>query len=142
MIRFCLASVSRSALALLKRLLVLGASSTTARTSSRANRHEDASTITSEPAMSATGISRRLPLSPGATGFDIDEVNGRSIEPVAPVTAIGADIENGRVTPQKAASAVPRSASTSACREVRGERICDRPESYPATTPPQRRVRL
>jgi len=32
-------------------------------------------------------------------GFDIDEVNGRFVEPVAPVTAIGADIETGRVTP-------------------------------------------
>jgi hypothetical protein len=32
-------------------------------------------------------------------GFDIDEVNGRSVEQVAPVTAIGADIETGRVTP-------------------------------------------
>jgi hypothetical protein len=32
-------------------------------------------------------------------GFDIDEVNGRSVEPVAPVTTIGADIEIGRVTP-------------------------------------------
>jgi hypothetical protein len=29
-------------------------------------------------------------------GFDIDEVNGRFVEPVAP-TAIGADIETGRV---------------------------------------------
>ena len=37
----------------------------------------------------------------GATtnnGFDIDEVNGRFVEPVAP-TAIGADLETGRVTP-------------------------------------------
>jgi hypothetical protein len=33
------------------------------------------------------------------TGFDIDEVSGRFVEPVAPVTAIGADIETGRVTP-------------------------------------------
>ena len=32
-------------------------------------------------------------------GFDLDEVNGRFIEPVTPVTAIGADIETGRVTP-------------------------------------------
>src|ERR1700757_1692684 len=32
-------------------------------------------------------------------GFDIDEVNGRFAEPVAPVTVIGADIETGRVTP-------------------------------------------
>src|SRR5215468_1237410 len=32
-------------------------------------------------------------------GFDIDEVNGRFVEPVAPLTAIGADIETGRVTP-------------------------------------------
>jgi putative transposase len=32
-------------------------------------------------------------------GFDVDEVNGRFVEPVAPVTAIGADIETGRVTP-------------------------------------------
>ena len=32
-------------------------------------------------------------------GFDIDEVNGRFVESVAPVTAIGADIETGRVTP-------------------------------------------
>ena len=31
-------------------------------------------------------------------GFDIDEVNGRFVEPVAP-TAIGADLETGRVTP-------------------------------------------
>jgi hypothetical protein len=31
-------------------------------------------------------------------GFNIDEVNGRFVEPVAP-TAIGADIETGRVTP-------------------------------------------
>jgi len=31
-------------------------------------------------------------------GFDIDEVNGRFVEPVAPVTVIGADIETGRVT--------------------------------------------
>ena len=31
--------------------------------------------------------------------FDIDEVNGRFVESVAPVTAIGADIETGRVTP-------------------------------------------
>ena len=32
-------------------------------------------------------------------GFDIDEVNSRFGEPVAPVAAIGADIETGRVTP-------------------------------------------
>jgi hypothetical protein len=32
-------------------------------------------------------------------GFDIDEVNGRFVESVAPATAIGADIETGRVTP-------------------------------------------
>jgi hypothetical protein len=32
-------------------------------------------------------------------GFDIDRVNGGFVEPVAPVTAIGADIETGRVTP-------------------------------------------
>jgi len=31
--------------------------------------------------------------------IDIDEVNGRFGEPVASVTAIGADIETGRVTP-------------------------------------------
>ena len=31
-------------------------------------------------------------------GFDIDEVNGRFVEPVAP-TAIGADLKTGRVTP-------------------------------------------
>src|SRR5215831_18717183 len=31
--------------------------------------------------------------------IDIDEVNGRFVEPVAPVTPIGADIETGRVTP-------------------------------------------
>jgi putative transposase len=31
--------------------------------------------------------------------IDIDEVNGRFVEPVAPVTAIGVDIETGRVTP-------------------------------------------
>jgi hypothetical protein len=31
--------------------------------------------------------------------IDIDEVNGRFVKPVAPVTAIGADIETGRVTP-------------------------------------------
>jgi hypothetical protein len=30
---------------------------------------------------------------------DIDEVNSRFVEPVAPVTVIGADIETGRVTP-------------------------------------------
>ena len=36
---------------------------------------------------------------PPATGFNIDEVNVRFIEPVAPVTAIGADIETGRATP-------------------------------------------
>jgi hypothetical protein len=29
----------------------------------------------------------------------IDEVNDRFVEPVAPVTVIGADIETGRVTP-------------------------------------------
>jgi hypothetical protein len=45
------------------------------------------------------GISRLSLYHPGATGFDIDEVNGSFIEPVAPVTAIGADIETGRVTP-------------------------------------------
>jgi hypothetical protein len=32
-------------------------------------------------------------------GFDIDEVNGRFVESLAPVTVIGADIETGRVTP-------------------------------------------
>ena len=31
--------------------------------------------------------------------IEIDEVNGRFVEPVAPVTAIGADIETGRATP-------------------------------------------
>src|SRR5215831_18913410 len=31
--------------------------------------------------------------------IDIDEVTGRFVEPIAPVTAIGADIETGRVTP-------------------------------------------
>ena len=31
--------------------------------------------------------------------FDIDEMNSRRLKPVAPVTAIGADIETGRVTP-------------------------------------------
>jgi hypothetical protein len=45
------------------------------------------------------GISRPSLYHPGATGFDLDEVNGGFIEPVAPVTAIGADIETGRVTP-------------------------------------------
>jgi putative transposase len=43
------------------------------------------------------------PTSPQASqptnGFEIDEVNGRFVEPVVPVTAIGADIETGRVTP-------------------------------------------
>jgi hypothetical protein len=29
-------------------------------------------------------------------GFDIDEVNGRFVEPVAPVTVIEADIETSR----------------------------------------------
>jgi hypothetical protein len=32
-------------------------------------------------------------------GFDIDEVNGRLIHPAVAPTAIGADIETGRVTP-------------------------------------------
>jgi hypothetical protein len=32
-------------------------------------------------------------------GFDIDEVNDRFVERVAPVTEIGADTETGRVTP-------------------------------------------
>ena len=32
-------------------------------------------------------------------GFEIDEVNGRFVDLVAPVAAIGADIETGRVTP-------------------------------------------
>jgi len=35
-----------------------------------------------------------------------DEVNGRFVELVASVTAIGADIQTGRVTPQQAAPAV------------------------------------
>jgi len=32
-------------------------------------------------------------------GVDIDEVNGRLIHPAVAPTAIGADIETGRVTP-------------------------------------------
>ena len=32
-------------------------------------------------------------------GFDIDEVNGRLVKPAVASTAIGADIETGRVTP-------------------------------------------
>jgi hypothetical protein len=32
-------------------------------------------------------------------GFDIDEVNVRLIHPAVALTAIGADIETGRVTP-------------------------------------------
>ena len=32
-------------------------------------------------------------------GFEIDDVNGRLIEPAVTTTAIGADIETGRVTP-------------------------------------------
>jgi hypothetical protein len=43
---------------------------------------------------------------------------------------------------RKAAKAVERAKSNwVACREVRGERIRDRPESYPAKTPPRRRLR-
>jgi putative transposase len=36
---------------------------------------------------------------PANQGFDIDEVNGRLIHPAVAPTAIGADIETGRVTP-------------------------------------------
>jgi hypothetical protein len=43
-------------------------------------------------------------------GFDIDEVNGRLIHPAVAPTAIGADIETGRV---EAAPAVPRLGSSS-----------------------------
>ena len=32
-------------------------------------------------------------------GFDIDKANDRFVEPDAPITPIGADIETGRVTP-------------------------------------------
>jgi hypothetical protein len=35
----------------------------------------------------------------GATGFDIDEVKSRSVEPAIAVAAIGADLELGRATP-------------------------------------------
>ena len=41
-----------------------------------------------------------IPTGPTTTnGFDIDKVNHRFVKPVAPVTAIGAEIETGRVTP-------------------------------------------
>src|SRR6201987_3943897 len=57
------------------------------------------------PASRASSESREMlafaHIPTGATtnnGFDIDEVNGRFVEPVAP-TAIGADLEIGRVTP-------------------------------------------
>ena len=33
------------------------------------------------------------------TGFDIDEVKSRSVEPAIAVAAIGADLELGRATP-------------------------------------------
>jgi hypothetical protein len=33
------------------------------------------------------------------TGFDIDEVKSRSVEPTIAVAAIGADLELGRATP-------------------------------------------
>jgi hypothetical protein len=40
-----------------------------------------------------------IPTGPTTTsGFHIDKVNHRLVEPVAPVTAIGADIETGRIT--------------------------------------------
>lgn len=56
-IRFCPASASRSALALLKRVLVLDAKYNSADIC-RPYRHEDDSTLMSEPAMSATGGER------------------------------------------------------------------------------------
>jgi hypothetical protein len=40
-----------------------------------------------------------IPTTPANHGFDIDEVNGRLIHPAVAPTAIGADIETGRVTP-------------------------------------------
>src|SRR6516225_5549481 len=66
MIRFCLASASRSALGLLKRPRRERYNSADIFTRYR---HEDASTIMSEPAISATGASspiRRRPQPPAA----------------------------------------------------------------------------
>jgi hypothetical protein len=41
-----------------------------------------------------------IPTGPTTTnGFDIDKVNHRFVEPVAPATAIGAEIDTGTVTP-------------------------------------------